>query len=132
MTVRRSLAEPAPEWAAWWEATRERRLLLQRCRDCGRLQHYPRSLCLGCGSADLDWTEAAGWGTVYSHTTVHRAPWAVPAAPYVVALVRLTEGPVVLTNIVGCAPADVRCELPVVLDWEEVEDGRNLPLFRPA
>jgi uncharacterized OB-fold protein len=128
----RSLTEPGPEWADWWEATRERRFLLQRCIDCGNHQHYPRSLCIRCGSADLTWDEAAGSGVVYSHTTVHRSPLPVPPTPYVVALVRLSEGPVLLTNIVGCEPADVRCDLPVVLAWEAVEDGRNLPLFRPA
>jgi len=63
---------------------------------------------------------------------VQRAPAPLPAAPYVVALVRLVEGPLLMTNVVGCDPAEVRCELPVVLTWEAVEDGRNLPLFRPA
>jgi len=132
MSTRRSLAEPAAEWVEWWDATRQRRLLLQRCRACGRLQHYPRSLCLACGSDDLDWAEASGFGSVYSYTTVHRSPSTVPAVPYVVALVRLAEGPVLLTNIVGCDPAELRCDLLVVLEWEETADGRNLPLFRPV
>ena len=52
---------------------------------------------------------------------MHRSAAPVPAAPYVVALVRLSEGPVVLTNVVGCDPADVRCDLPVTLTWEPVE-----------
>lgn len=132
MSGLRSLAEPSPEWAEWWDATRERRLLIQRCTGCGNHQHYPRPLCTKCGSADLAWDEAAGSAVVYSCTTVHRAPVPVPATPYVVALVRLAEGPVLLTNIVGCDPDDVRCDLPVMLTWEAVEDGRNVPLFRPA
>ncbi len=130
MSELRSLAEPGPEWADWWEATREQRLLIQRCEHCGRHQHYPRALCIHCGSNRLAWDEAQGTGVVYSCTTVHRSPAPVPAAPYVVALVRIAEGPVLLTNIVGCDPADVRCDLPVTLTWEPVEDGRNLPLFR--
>jgi uncharacterized OB-fold protein len=52
--------------------------------------------------------------------------------PYVVALVRLAEGPLLLTNIVACDPGALACDMPVVLCWEPVEDGRNLPLFRPA
>ena len=132
MSDLRRLAEPSAEWSDWWDATRERRFLLQRCLDCGNRQHYPRALCIKCGSDRLDWQEASGAGVVYSYTIVHRAPSPVPAAPYVVALVRLAEGPTVLTNVIGCEPGDVRCDLPVELTWEAAEDGRNLPLFKPA
>jgi uncharacterized protein len=128
----RPLAESAPEWAEWWDATRERRFLLQRCERCGHVQHYPRSLCTQCGSDELGWQDASGEGTVYSYTVVHRPPVAVPPAPYVVALVRLAEGPLALTNIVECDPDEVRCDLPVSLAWEPLEDGRNLAVFAPT
>jgi uncharacterized OB-fold protein len=116
----------------WWNATRERRLVLQHCRTSGHLQHYPRSLCVECGSTDLDYVDASGRGTVYSHTTVHRAPVAGLEVPYVVALVRLDEGPVLLTNIVDCPPDDVRCDMSVEVAWRPLADGRNLPVFRPV
>ena len=133
MTQPRSLPEPSPEWGEWWDATRERRLLVQLCTHCGRYQHYPRALCIHCGRAELAWREAAGGGTIYSFTVVHRAPGAsAPPVPYVVALVRLDEGPVVLTNLVASDPGALACDASVRLTWEELADGRFLPLFEPA
>jgi uncharacterized OB-fold protein len=52
--------------------------------------------------------------------------------PYVVALVDLDEGARFMTNIVGCAPEDVRIGMEVRITWEALEDGRNLPLFTPV
>ncbi|WP_378738034.1 Zn-ribbon domain-containing OB-fold protein [Nocardia brasiliensis] len=111
----------------WWAATRDRRLLLQRCLECAQLQHYPRALCTGCGSTALDWTQACGRGVVDSFTVVHRAPGPEFEVPYVVARVRLTEGPILLTNLVGAE--QWRCDDPVWLCWREIGDGRLLPVF---
>jgi hypothetical protein len=50
----------------------------------------------------------------------------------VVALVRLAEGPTLMTNVVGCDPADVHIDQAVRVVWEDLPDGRRLPLFTPA
>lgn len=115
----------------WWDATRERRLVVQRCASCGHHQHYPRALCTECASTDLTFVPASGNGTVYSCTVVHRSPHPAFEPPYTVALVRLEEGPVLLTNVTGCAPDEVRCDMPVSVTWEDLPDGRRLPVFRP-
>lgn len=132
------MTEPRPVAPAdsctqeWWNATRDGRLLVQRCTACGHRQHYPRALCTACGSLDLGYVEASGRGTVYSFTVVRRAPHPAFAPPYVVALVRLEEGPLLLSNVVGCVPEDVRCDMRVALSWEDLPDGRRLPLFEPS
>jgi hypothetical protein len=133
------MAEPArplplvtPETEPWWEATRAGRLLVQRCEACGHHQHYPRALCTRCHATRLGFVEASGRGTVYSFTVIHRAPAPAFTPPYVVALVRLAEGPVLLTHVVGCPPEAVRCDQPVRLAWEDLPDGRRLPVFTPA
>ncbi|WP_433413049.1 Zn-ribbon domain-containing OB-fold protein [Microtetraspora malaysiensis] len=113
----------------FWAATRERRLVIQSCRACGRRQHYPRWLCTACGGAELEFLPVSGLGVVDSFTVVHRAPAPGLAPPYVVARVRLAEGPVMLTNLVG--DADWACDLPVRVDWRPLPDGRHLPVFRP-
>lgn len=51
--------------------------------------------------------------------------------PYAVALVDLEEGARMMSNIVGCEPSEVRVGMPVVITWEELSDGRHLPLFEP-
>lgn len=118
----------------FWDATRERRLVLQYCRADGRPVHYPREVCPRCLGTDLEWREASGLGTVYAFTVNH-----VPATvaigrepPFVVALVDLNEGVRFMTNIVGCAPGDVRVGMPVRVSWEPLSDGRALPVFAPS
>ena len=36
-----------------------------------------------------------------------------------------------LSNVVGCPPAEITVGMPVQVTWEELSDGRNLPLFEP-
>ena len=127
----RPLPPVTSDTQAWWDATREQRLLVQRCNACGGYQHYPRALCTSCGATDLAFDDATGAGTVVSWTVVHRAPSESFTPPYVVALVRLDEGVQLLTNIVA-APDAVRCDQPVTVTWEPLDDGRHLPLFTPT
>ncbi|WP_256839402.1 Zn-ribbon domain-containing OB-fold protein [Ornithinimicrobium faecis] len=123
---------PADEVTApWWEATREHRLLVQRCAACQTLQHPPRALCTGCGSTDdLGWETSTGAGSVDAYTVVHRSPLPELEAPYVVARVRLAEGPLVLTHVLADDLTAVRADLAVRLDWHDLPDGRSLPVFR--
>ena len=126
-------AEPDEVTAPWWAATRERRLLVQRCTACGHLQHPPRALCTDCGRLDaLGWTTASGAGTVDTCTVVHRAPAPGFDPPYVVARVRLAEGVLLLTNVEAPDPAAVGCGDPVHLRWRPLADGRALPVFAPG
>ena len=121
---------PADEvTAGFWAATRQRRLMLQRCRSCRGWQHYPRAVCIACGCLDLDFTDVAGTGAIDSFTVVHRAPDPGVEVPYVVARVRLAEGPLLLANIVDSSPDRVRCDQPVRLGWRPLPDGRQLPVF---
>ncbi|MDI2131870.1 Zn-ribbon domain-containing OB-fold protein [Yinghuangia seranimata] len=133
-------AESPPEYrvpppdevtAGWWDATRERRLVVQRCLDCAHLQHYPRALCTACGKTSLEFTDVSGRGRIDTYSVTHRAPRPDLTPPYVVARVRLAEGPVLLTNIVDCPLDRLACDLPVVLAWRPLPDGRALPVFRP-
>jgi uncharacterized OB-fold protein len=131
-------AKPRPvvqPWAApFWQATREGRLVLQHCNACNRAIHYPRIACPHCGSDALGWQPASGRGTIYSFTVVQaNAPSAFIAdMPYVVAVVRLAEGVQMLTNIVQCDPATLRCDQPVEVVFERLDDEFTLPQFRPA
>lgn len=114
----------------WWNATKSSRLLLQLCEQCQHVQHYPRAICTHCASTDLGWIESTGQGRVDSFTTVHRAPNPVFEAPYVIARVQLSEGPTVLTRIVGADESNLKCDQPVELQWEQLADGHQLPVFR--
>jgi hypothetical protein len=68
---------------------------------------------------------------VYAFTVVHTpaAPWMADRMPYVTALVDLEEGIRVLTNVVDCDPQQVAVGAPVEVRWQQLDDGRALPLF---
>jgi uncharacterized protein len=115
-----------PVSAPFWAAAREKRLLLQRCRACGQHQFYPRNFCLSCESSAVEWVQAKGTGVIYSMTVI-RVP-VIPdlEPPYVVALIQLTEGPRLLSNVVTqpCRIGDA-----VHVRWRERADGPPLPIF---
>jgi uncharacterized OB-fold protein len=75
-------------------------LRYQRCGACGQALTGLRFACTSCGSVQLAWCDAAGTGTVFSVSTVHRAPsdaWRA-LAPYTLVLVDLDEGPRVMAH----------------------------------
>lgn len=131
---------PTASWESrgWWEGAGRGELVVQRCRDCGTVQHKPRGLCVTCLSDDVEHVVASGRGTVHTYTVTNQnvLPAFRDACPYVLAYVELEEGPRVLTNVVGCDPADVRIGLAVVADFADPprDDGEAfaVPRFRPA
>lgn len=125
-----------PETERFWEATAEGDLLLKRCRSCDAAHYYPRARCPHCFSDDTEWIEAEGDGTVYAFTVCrqiqHSEAGYDEAVPFVVAYVELSEGPKMLTNVVGCDPEDVETGQPVTVVFDDTGDGVALPRFRPA
>ena len=125
---------PMNPWAEpFWAGTREGRLVIQKCADCGKHVFYPRLVCPFCFSERLGWIEASGRGTVYSHTLVQSNP---PSAfmedlPFTIAIVELEEGVRMMTNIVDCDPEAVHCEMPVEVTFERLTDEITLPKFKP-
>jgi hypothetical protein len=118
----------------YWEGARQGKLLLQRCRRCRAFVHYPRPWCPGCWSTDLEWVEACGRGRVITYTIVHQPPFEsfAPDVPYVLAVVRLEEGPQMMANILSIDPKRMRVDLPVRVVFEERAGGFRIPQFEPA
>lgn len=133
--VTTTLIEPpiGPDAVPFWEATRERRLVLPWCTACDRPHWYPRAVCPACLGDSIEWRAASGVGEVYAASVQHRpGPGRDPAAgPYVVVLVDLPEGVRVMSNVVECDPEDVTVGMAVELTWHPLSDGRHLPMFRP-
>ncbi|WP_029009053.1 Zn-ribbon domain-containing OB-fold protein [Azospirillum halopraeferens] len=130
-----SPAKPLPipntETAPFWDAAREGRLLVQRCRACGEHIFYPRLLCPHCMSDALEWVETSGRGTVYSFTIVHKAPPGFrDEAPYAVGLVDLAEGPRLMTRILADDLDRISVGLPVEVSFTSAGGGIDLPVFR--
>ncbi|NGO69136.1 Zn-ribbon domain-containing OB-fold protein [Streptomyces boncukensis] len=132
----------------YWEAAARGRLLLRRCRaaGCGAAHHYPREFCPRCWSEDVVWEEASGRATLYTWSVVHRndLPPFGQRVPYVAAVVRLAEGPRMMTEVTHCPDARLRvgmelrvhfrAEPPGGPDSPDSPDGPEfaVPVFRPA
>ena len=48
------------------------------------------------------------------------------------AVVQLDEGPRMMTNVVGCAPEDVKIGMPVQVEYDDVTPEITLAKFKPA
>jgi uncharacterized OB-fold protein len=95
-------------------------------------------VCATCLSGDIEYLVGAGTGTVYTYTVTNQnqAKGFAEACPYVMAYVDLDEGVRLLTNIVGCDPADVHIGMAVEADFatQDRDDGEAfaVPRFRPV
>ncbi len=116
-----------PETGAFWQAAQEGRLLLKRCRACGRFHWYPRAVCPHCMSGETEWVEAKGEGTIYSFSVMARAE-----TPYAIAYVELAEGVRMMTNIVDCPLEAIRIGQAVRVRFAPTQGGGRLPVFAPA
>jgi uncharacterized OB-fold protein len=139
---------PAPEGAAprpkrprpsitqdnrfFFEGTKEGKLLIQRCSNCGALRHPPRPACPECRSFEWDTVRSSGRGTIYSYVVNHHPK--VPAFDYplVVALIELEEGTRLVANVSGIAPEAVVIGTPVQARFETFDDELTLPVFHPV
>jgi acyl dehydratase len=74
---------------------------------------------------------AAGTGEIYSYVVHHHPPVPGRQAPFVVALVQLTEGVRVVAELLGVPPDQVRIGMPVQADFVCVDDELTLPAWRP-
>lgn len=122
----------------FWDALKEHRFLLYRCRRCGAW-YWPAAYCRNHPGApfqgDLEWTEASGRGQVFTFNVHHWAfdPSFKPDLPYVYALIEMEEGPMFGTNIEGIPADQVRIGMPVEIFFEDhPEEGFTLPKARPA
>jgi uncharacterized protein len=108
--------------------------MLPRCNSCGQFWFPPSQRCRHCLSTDFAWCETSGRGRIYSFVVYHRVyhPAFADDVPYVVAIIALDEGPRLLSNIVGTAWDQVRCDMRVRAVFEDGDSGVTLPKFAVA
>ena len=76
---------------------------------------------------------ASGRATLESYM-INQRPHPSFDGPYAIALVRLEEGPRMMTNIVDCdqTPEALILDMPLEVTFERISDAISLPLFRPV
>lgn len=115
----------------FWNAAREGRLILPKCRSCGQHFFRPESACTHCFATDWEWQPASGRGSLYSYSVIHRAPVPGLKVPVILAVVELSEGPMMYSNLVGLTQNEVKIGMPLEVCFEVASAEITLPKFRP-
>lgn len=125
------LGEPSPETAPYWQGVADGRLLIKRCPGCAKHHHPRRMMCDDCSSDRMDWVQAAGMGTIYSYSVVHRAPSPEfqAQAPYTVGIVELDEGIFLFSRFYADGGGAVAIGARATVAFEEIASHGRLPVF---
>ncbi|MCB1695604.1 MAG: MaoC family dehydratase N-terminal domain-containing protein [Pseudomonadales bacterium] len=116
----------------WWKAVDEGKLLIQRCKSCQTLRHPPRPMCGECQSVEWDSIESTMEGEVFSFTTLHYPKVPGYTYPLCCAVIALSEGTRIVSNIVGIDHDQVTIGMKVKGKIEQVDEKSSLPQFYPA
>jgi hypothetical protein len=130
----RPIPEVDPQLAPFFAAAREGKLVVQRCAGCGAHRFPPRELCSTCLSTESRWVEVSGRGEIFSFNVMHQIyhPAFATEVPYAVVVVKLAEGPKMISNLVDCPVGEIRIGMPVEVVFESVSPEVTLPKFRRA
>jgi len=127
------LPEPTPETQHFWDGCKAGQLLLQRCTACTEAYFPPRPFCPACGSRKVEVFAASGRGVLWSYVINHRPRPDFGTEPHSIAVVKLDEGPRLMTNLVDCPQTQeaLVLDMPVAVKFQDF--GKiTLPLFTPA
>jgi uncharacterized OB-fold protein len=119
----KAVAQPTPDTLAFFDSIDQGVFALPRCRACGSTFLYPRSVCRECLGQEIDLVPASGRGVVESFVVNHRAaPGFEDDVPYVLALIRLEEGPTMMANVLTPDPSSLQVDTRVVASFEQRGD----------
>ena len=109
----------------FWDAVNEKRLVLQNCTACNKLQYPPQLGCQACDSAEtLEWKEVDGKGHISTYIVIEdgRLNRRMPDQPYNLALITLDADTSVnfYSNLPGVPPYEVPVGAAVEVTFEEV------------
>ena len=118
----------------FWDATREKKLVIQYCKTARKFQHFPRPVSIFTGRRrDIEWREVDAKGVVLSFTVAHRGTAAFRGAePYAVANVTLDEGVGIIAHLIHCSVEDLRVGMRVTAYWHPLPNGEHLLMWQPS
>jgi uncharacterized OB-fold protein len=97
-----------------------------RCINCGETYIGRRAICIKCYGARLEEVELSPTGKLFTYTIIYQsAPWV--KVPYIAAVVKLPEGPVVTATLTDCVPdpALLKAGMPVQMVTEKIRKDAN-------
>lgn len=102
-----------------WQSIAKRQLALQACLDCSEVRYPPSPVCPHCMSMRAEWRPVSGAGKIVSWVVFHRQYFDDFPPPYNAVAVRLSEGPIIVTNLIGEEPTGSWIGTDVNLDYVE-------------
>ncbi|MEC9293679.1 MAG: OB-fold domain-containing protein [Chloroflexota bacterium] len=128
-----------PESDRYWAGLKNEEIWLQRSVTTGEFQFYPRNFPISDpenGIEGIEWVKVSGEAELFTFAIVYAAPHMGFAGdvPYITALVRLKEGVIIPTNIVGVEPQPQALSIGMLLKpvYEHSEGRQTLLKFTPA
>ncbi|MFJ8996189.1 Zn-ribbon domain-containing OB-fold protein [Streptomyces sp. NPDC102279] len=123
---------PTDSTRPYWDAAARGELWIQRSVTTGAYVFYPRTVSPFGIHDELEWVRVSGLATLDSYVINHR-PAPGFEAPHVIAIVKLEEGPRMLSTVVGVdpVPEQLVLDMPLRVDFEP-RGEMSLPVFRPA
>ena len=114
----------------YWEALRRGEFVLPRDVTTGEFLSPTRAV----PGVEVEWVPAARGGHIVSYSWVYLQPMDGYATqlPYVLATVRLDDGPQMMCNIIDPVPEKVTIDRRVELVLEALANGVVVPQFRVA
>jgi uncharacterized OB-fold protein len=108
----------------WRELSNRYNLVGKKCGNCGSLFFPPRSVCTSCGRDSigkmLDY-RFEGRGEVVSYTIVHSSTRDFDfQVPYILAIIKLQDGPLITSQVVYCEPDDAWIGMPVEMVFRRI------------
>lgn len=105
-----------------WDSIAEKGLKLQFCCDCGTCRYPPAPICPDCLSMEQEWRPVSGRGKIMSWVVFHRKYFEDFPPPFNAVSVRIEEGPIIVTNLVGDPPDGSWIGRNVQLEYIRHED----------
>jgi uncharacterized OB-fold protein len=111
--------------ASYWRTSKQRLSLTgEVCPHCQSKLFPPRDVCPKCGGPAKTPFQFSGKGSVYSFTTLYNPPEGFEDyAPYVVALIKLEEGPLVTAQLTDVTPPEVHIGMKVEMVTRKMREA---------
>ena len=127
------------ETAEYHRYLRREEVRVQCCAQCGYLRYPQRFVCPECLSEESDWKPLSGRGKVETFIwyfknildTRYTKDWSYQDAPYNVAVVRLEEGPRLITNIEETGFGELKAGQAVEAVFVPISEEYAILRFKP-
>jgi uncharacterized OB-fold protein len=114
-----------------WDSIARQQWALQYCPESGQFRYPPSPICPDSLSMNYEWRPIKGTGEIVSWAIFHRQYFDDHPPPYNTIAVKLDEGPIVISNLVGPEPEGDWIGRRVAVVYEE-HGGYTLPRMKLA